>query len=117
MFARPVDGFSGVRIETFEIFFGRTIFVVIAFDAGNIRKQRFACFSAHDIEAFFRIGVIADDVAETCHVRAFLRFNIFEHDVERLEIRVDVGNNCVLHSIPILPNNFKSAKFIFCICP
>ena len=55
LLARPIDGGGGVRIKAFEIFGGGTIFVVIAFDAGNVHV-------ANNIQTLLWAGVVSDDI-------------------------------------------------------
>ncbi len=57
LLARPMHGVGGVGIETFERVVGGAVFVVVALDAGNVHV-------ADDLETFFWVGVVADDIAE-----------------------------------------------------
>jgi hypothetical protein len=88
--ARPDDGVGGVRIETFEMIFAGAVFVVIAFDAGNVHV-------AHDLETFLGLGVVADDIAEADDVRGVLRLDVVQDDLEGVQIPVDVCDDGVFH--------------------
>ena len=106
--ARPVDGFGGVGIETFQMVVGGAVFVVVALDAGDVHV-------ADDLEAFLGIGVVADDVAEADVMRGLLLFGVRQNGVERFQIAVNVSDDGEFHLR--LSNNFKSMKFILRVAP
>ena len=105
--ARPVDGFGGVRIETVEGVFSGAVFVVIAFNDGDIHV-------AYDLQTFLGIGVVADDVAEADDVRRILGANILQHYLKRFPVAVNVCDDGVFH---FLASYLKSLKFIFRVRP
>jgi hypothetical protein len=105
--ARPVDGFGGVRVKTFEVILGGAVFIVVALDAGDVHL-------ADDLEAFLGIGVVAHNVAEADDVRGVLGADVFQHDLESFQIAVNVCDDGVFH---FLANDLKSPKFIFSVGP
>jgi hypothetical protein len=111
LFARPVDRFLRVRVETFEIGFGGAIFVVISFDHGHAHLT-------HEIEAFFGIGIVTDHIAQAGVVGAAHGFGVRQDCLKRLPIGVNVSYNCVTHRLKSnLLLDFKSAKFSIRIFP
>jgi hypothetical protein len=46
-------------------------------------------------------------------MRALLVLGIIKDDLERFEVGVNVCDDRVSHAASLLPNNFKSTKFIF----
>ena len=96
--ACPIDGFGGGGVEAFEMLIAGTVFVVVAFDAGHVHR-------ANDVETFLGIGVVADNISEAGVMRHLLLLAIFEHDLKRFEIAVDVGYDSKLHV-----NYFSMAK-------
>ena len=69
---------------------------------------------ADDLEAFLGLGVVADDVAKADDMRGVLGANVVQHNLEGVQIAMNVCDNGVFH---LLANNFKSPKFIFCFRP
>jgi hypothetical protein len=109
--AGPVNGFGGVGIEAFEVVFDGAIFVVVAFNDGDVH-------AANDVEAFFGIGIVADDITQTGDMGAVLSLNVGQNRVERLQIGVYVSDYRVLHSSTSnLPRNFETAKIVAGIFP
>jgi hypothetical protein len=43
------------------------------------------------------VGVVTDDVAQTNKVRAVVLVRVLQHGVERLEVGMNVTENCVAH--------------------
>ncbi len=89
---RPEDGPLGLGIEAVRIEHGSLI--VIA-------EQDDLAFHGQ-IDAFARIGPVADDVAEAINLGDILRCNVLEHRLEGLEVAVDVADEW-LSDIPTLP--------------
>ena len=69
----------------------------------------------NDIEAFFRIGIVADDIAKAHIVGAFLLFDVLQDHLEGIQVGVDIRYDSKLHVT--LSCDFKSAKFIAGIEP
>ena len=67
-----------------------SLFVMIAFDDGQS-----SC--AHDLDAFMRIGVVADEIAEANEVRALLFVRVGEDGFGRLEIGVEIAEDGEAH--------------------
>ena len=88
--AGPVDGVSGVGVESFKMIVGGTVFVVVALDAGNIHL-------ADDLQAFIGVGVIADDIAQTDDMGGILGADIFQHNLKSFQISVNVCDDGVFH--------------------
>jgi hypothetical protein len=51
--------------------------------------------------AFSRIGVIADHITQAYKTRAFARARISQHRLQRLEISVNIAENCKPHRLSI----------------
>ena len=64
---------------------------MVSLNAGNVH-------ASHDVEALFRIRIIANDVSETCVMGAFLLFNILQNYLERFKIGVDIRYDRKLHA-------------------
>jgi hypothetical protein len=93
LLASPVDGFLGVRVEAFKIVLGGTIFVVVAFDDGHAHL-------AHEVEAFFGIGIVTDHIAQTGVVGAAHGFGVGQDCLKRLPIGVNISYDRVTHLLP-----------------
>ena len=91
LFAGPVDGFGRGRIEAIERLLSGAVVVMISLNAGNVH-------AADNIEAFLGIGIIANDIPETCKMGAFLLFNVLQNNLERFKIGVDVRYDRKLHA-------------------
>ena len=51
----------------------------------------------HDLDAFVGVRVVTDDVAQANEVGAFAFARIGEDGFGRLEIRVEIAENCKAH--------------------
>ena len=87
---RPLDCFRRMRVEPVQIRLAGTILVVVSFHTRHPHVP-------DDIEAFLRIGVVADDVAKAGVMGAVLFFCVVQHHPQRLQIGVDVSYDGVLH--------------------
>src|SRR4030095_9291107 len=67
--ARPVDRFLREWVEAAQVFRHGSLFVVIAFDHWTIK-------GANDFDAFVRVCIVADNIAETDVVRHPKRFSV-----------------------------------------
>lgn len=92
LLAGPLDRLGGVRIEALQGFIHRAVLVVISLHAGHAH-------AAHNLEAFTRVGAVADHVANATIVRALLFLGVGEYDLERLQIRMNVSYDRVLHCL------------------
>jgi hypothetical protein len=54
---------------------------------------------ADDGEAFFGIGVVTDDIAETDDMRRVLGFDVSQNGLERFQVAVDVSDDGVSHCV------------------
>ena len=79
-----------MRVEAVQRIIGRAIFVVVPLHAGHAHL-------ADDFEALHGICAVADHVPDTAVMRAFLVAGVFQHDVEGLQVPVDVCYDGVLH--------------------
>jgi hypothetical protein len=61
---------------------------------------------AHNVEALMRVGVVADDVAQTNEMRAVMFTGVCYHCLERLQVRVHIAEN----GKPHLWNSFVGGK-------
>src|SRR5262249_26284592 len=108
-------GLCRMRVETVQLNVRRAILVVISFDAGHPH-------AADDVEAFLGVGVVAHDVAEAGVVRALALLGIRQHHLQRLEVGMYIGYDCVLHvnsSYPTISNPAKrpsAARHSACSC-
>ena len=88
--ARPFDGALGEFIEVARGFDQRGLFVMIALDDGTVDV-------ADAFDALVGVGVVTDDVAQTNKVRAVVLVRVLQHSVKRLEVSMNVTENCVAH--------------------
>jgi hypothetical protein len=88
--AGPVDRLLSELVEIARGVGEAGLLVVIAFYDRAIELS-------HDLDTFVRIGVVADDVAETDEVGAFLLMRVFEDGFGRLEIGVEITENGEAH--------------------
>ena len=95
LFAGPVDGLGGGGVEAIQRPVGRAILVVVALHDGDVHLS-------DDFEALFGIGIVADHIAQAGVMGALLLLDILQNDRERLEIGVNVGYDCKLHSASTL---------------
>jgi hypothetical protein len=74
---------------------------------------------ADNIEAFLRIGIVTHDITEASVVRACFLPGVLEDDLECLQVRMDVGDNGVLHLVTFTAStdNGKSVELIRSIGP
>ena len=63
---------------------------MVAFDDGAVHV-------ADAFDAFVRIGVVTDDVAQTNKVRAVVLMRVLQDGLERLEIGMNVTENRETH--------------------
>jgi hypothetical protein len=87
-----MNGVGGMGIETFQRVVGGAVFVVIALHAGDVHF-------ADDGEAFFGIGVVTDDIAETDDMRRVLGLDVSQNGLERFQVAVDVSDDGVSHCV------------------
>ena len=90
LLACPLNRFGRVGIEPFEVGFARTIFVMVSFHAGHTHI-------ADEVEALLGIGVVTDHVPQADVMGAFLVPGVLQDHPQRLEIGVDIGDDCVFH--------------------
>ena len=91
--AGPEHGGFRVGVESLhEIVAVGCVFIVVSLDDGEIRK------GADDVEALLRIGVVADDVAETDIVFDLFLFADGEDSVQGFEVAVDIADDGIFHS-------------------
>ena len=88
--ARPVDGGFGQRIEAARGIGQRRLFVMVTLDHG-------AFHFLHDLDAFVRVGVVADDIAQANKMRAVMRMRIREDGFRRFEISVEITEDGETH--------------------
>ena len=81
-------------VESFGKGFAGAIFIVVAFDAGDVE-------GAHEVEAFFGIGAIANDVAQGGDLSDRLGFYVIQNGLKSLEVAVEVGDDGVFHALVI----------------
>ena len=89
-----MDGALGQFIETLGGRRQRCLFVVIAF-------YHWAIQFAHAFDAFTRIGIITDYVAQAYEVRASACARVRQHCFERFKISVDITENCDAHRLTL----------------
>ena len=63
---------------------------MVALDARDVH-------AANDVQALFGVGVVAHDIPQAGVVSAFLLFDVFQDNLERLQVGVDVRNDGKLH--------------------
>src|SRR5207249_12066697 len=75
--------------------------------------------AANDVQAFFRVGVVTNHIAQACVMGTALLFRVLEYHVQSFQIRVDIGNDCVLHRMTLntSTNNGKSSKLVLGLAP
>ena len=95
LFAGPVHRLGGGGIEPVQRPVRGTILVVVPLHDGDVHL-------ANDLEALLGVGVVADHIAQAGVMGALLLLDVLQHDLERLQIGVDVGYNCKLHSASTL---------------
>src|SRR5207253_3977920 len=91
LFARPIYRLGRGGIKPVERLITRAVIIVIAFDDRNIHF-------ADDVQAFFGIGVIADDIAQASVMGALLLLDVFQDDLKSLKIGMDICDDGKLHS-------------------
>ena len=90
MIAGPADRFLRQFVEALGGSDNRGLLVVV-----SLHHRAFEILD--DLDAFARVGVVTDDVAETDELRAGLGLRVREHGLERFEVRVDVAENGNTH--------------------
>jgi hypothetical protein len=75
---------SGERVEASELFGNRGLLVVVAFHDRAIER-------ADDFDAFVRIRVVADDIAQADVMRHLVLFGVLEDGLKGFEVRVNVS--------------------------
>src|SRR5262249_44300869 len=88
--AGPVDRLGGGGVEPVQWAIRGAVFVVVAFDDRDVHGP-------DHIQAFLWVRIIADDISQAGDMGAFLLFDVLQHDLERLEIGVNIGYDGVLH--------------------
>jgi hypothetical protein len=86
--ARPKDGPFGAGIESFRIEQGA---LVVVAQQANLALH-------HHVDAFARIGTVADEVAEAINLGDPLTSNIGKHGLESLEVAMDVADEGSFHA-------------------
>src|SRR5206468_7734307 len=92
VFTRQLDRMLSQFIEVGGGFGERCLLIVVAFHNWTIHFE-------DALDAFMRVGVITDHVAQTNKVRALTLVRVRQHGLERLEIGLDITENCETHGL------------------
>src|SRR4029077_9990645 len=103
LLASPFHGLQGFETEIIEGDVGRTVFVMVTFNARSIH-------CAHDIDARLGVGAIPDKIPEECIMSASLLLCVFQYCLERFEVGMDVGYNRELHPAVPIGNMFAPCR-------
>ena len=61
-------------------------------------------FFHYQVQAFAGVGAVPDDIAEAHNFINILRCDISENGLERLQIAVDIADQCLPHAINLAGN-------------
>jgi len=92
--ARPIDRFGGVGVETFQRFGSRTIFVVVAFNAGDVHGPDF-------VQAFLGIWHYSPPRRPGRRCGCIFASRYPPKPLGRPPNWRDIGDNGVLHSFTL----------------
>ena len=87
MIACPANGGLGQLVQIARRFDLRCLLVMIALHDRAIHRL-------HPFDAFVRIGIVTDNIAEADKVGASLLGRVVKDGFERLEIGVNITENC-----------------------
>ena len=90
MLACPVDGLLGQIIEVARRGSETGLLVVIAFHGWAFELP-------NEFNAFVRIGVVTDEIAQANVVRAFVFLRVLHHRLDRFEVGVQIAENRNAH--------------------